>query len=50
MIASIVLHFLLGAITLDGVTGVLLTMVNGIVPYRNGEFTHRRGGRFLEKI
>ena len=30
--------------------GVLLTMVNGIVPYRNGEFTHRRGGRFLEKI
>ena len=31
-------------------SGVLLTMVNGIVPYRNGEFTHRRGGRFLEKI
>ena len=30
-------------------TGLRLAMVNGVVSYRNGAFTHDRGGRFLEK-
>lgn len=29
--------------------GVRLVMVNGVVPYANGVFTGRRGGRFLER-
>lgn len=29
--------------------GVVLTMVNGAVPYRDGRFTGRRAGRFLER-
>lgn len=29
--------------------GVRLVMVNGVVPYANGAFTGRRGGRFLER-
>lgn len=29
--------------------GVDLVMVNGVVPYANGAFTGRRGGRFLER-
>ena len=30
-------------------TGVRLAMVNGTVPYRDGVFTHDRGGRFLTR-
>ena len=29
--------------------GVKLVMVNGVVPYADGSFTGRRGGRFLER-
>ena len=29
--------------------GVKCVMVNGVVPYEDGKFTGRRGGRFLER-